>query len=80
MGIWEPTAREASVVAEPMASAWRAAGWWAELARKDGRDWVPPLLSLSTPEGTLTDHLWGRELPNGLQGRNCRGSSQKGCF
>lgn len=60
--------------------AWRAAGWWAELARKDGRDWVPPLLSLSTPEGTLTNHLWGRELPNGLQWRNCRGSSQKGCF
>lgn len=29
MGIWEPTAREASVVAEPMASAWRAAGWGA---------------------------------------------------
>ena len=23
--------------------AWRAAGWWAELARKDGLDWVPPL-------------------------------------
>lgn len=23
--------------------AWQAAGWWVELARKDGLDWVPPL-------------------------------------
>ena len=23
--------------------AWQAAGWWVELAWKDGLDWVPPL-------------------------------------